>query len=192
MRALTTPLIDRLQDRKTLSDLVAAELRDRIVAGRLPMGAPLNQFALTRELGVSRAVVREAFRQLEAAGMLQLTPYHHAVVIPLSRDDLDDLWEIRATLECVAARRAARRMDTAALARLEALIVAMEQETDAEAWLELDRRFHLALCGAQTNPVLQKLLDAVRAHIARSRQGLAAPLHRAQPRVSHRGKVGRS
>jgi DNA-binding FadR family transcriptional regulator len=43
----------------------------------------------------------------------------------------------------------------------------MEQETDAQAWLELDRRFHLALCDGQTNPVLRRLLDAVRAPLAR-------------------------
>jgi len=167
MSTVTTPLTNRLQDRKTLSDLVAAELRERIIAGHLPMGAPLNQFALTRELGVSRAVVREAFRQLEAAGMIQLTPYHHAVVIPLTRDDLDDLWEVRSALECVAARRAAHRMDAALLARLETLVEAMEHETDSEAWLELDRRFHVAICDAQANPLLHKLLEAVRVPIVR-------------------------
>lgn len=167
MSTVTTPLTSRLQDRKTLSDLVAAELRERIIAGRLPMGAPLNQFALTRELGVSRAVVREAFRQLEAAGMIQLTPYHHAVVIPLTRDDLDDLWEVRSALECVAARRAAHQMDAALLARLETLVEAMEHATDGEAWLELDRRFHVAICDAQANPLLHKLLEAVRVPIVR-------------------------
>jgi len=201
MSTVTTPLTDRLQDRKTLSDLVAAELRERIIAGRLPMGAPLNQLALTRELGVSRSVVREAFRQLEAAGMIQLTPYHHAVVIPLTRDDLDDLWEVRSALECVAARRAAQRMDAAAVARLEALVEAMEQETNGEAWLDLDRRFHLAICDAQANPLLHKLLDAVRVPIvrfiksavgARPRMRSANAQHRAILEALRRRDAGRA
>lgn len=167
MSALTTPARDQLQNRKTLPDLVAAELRERINSGSLPMGAPLNQFALTQELGVSRAVVREAFRQLEAAGMIQLTPYRHAIVIPLGRDDLDDLLEIRTTLESLAAGRAPRRIDDGSLAQLTSLVEAMEHETDGEAWLELDRRFHLAICDASGNPILHRLLDAVRVLINR-------------------------
>jgi DNA-binding GntR family transcriptional regulator len=168
MSTVTTQRPQRLRDRTTLSDLVAAELRERIIAGSLPMGAELNQFALTRELGVSRAVVREAFRQLEAAGLIRLTPYHHAIVIPLTPDDLEDLWEVRAVLECVAARRALRRMSAEVLARLEDLVEAMEREDDGEAWLELDRRFHVTVCDAPENPLLHKLLDTVRAAIVRS------------------------
>lgn len=99
--------LDQLRNRKTLSDLVAAELRDRIVSGRLPMGAELNQLALTEELGVNRAAVREAFRQLEASGVIQLTPHHHAVVTTLSETALQDLLEVRCTVESLAARRAA-------------------------------------------------------------------------------------
>jgi DNA-binding GntR family transcriptional regulator len=116
MSALMTATRDQLQNRKTLPDLVAAELRERINSGSLPMGAALNQFALTQELRVSRTVVREAFRQLEAAGMIRLTPYRHAIVIPLSCNDLDDLLEIRTTLECLAAGRAVHRMDADARA----------------------------------------------------------------------------
>ncbi len=167
MSALMTSTHDQLQNRKTLPDLVAAELRDRINSGSLPMGAALNQFALTRELRVSRTVVREAFRQLEAAGMIRLTPYRHAIVVPLSRDDLDDLLAIRTTLESLAVARAVHRLDADALAHPTALVQAMERQTNAEAWLDLDQRFHLAICDASGNPVLHKLLDAVRVPIDR-------------------------
>jgi DNA-binding GntR family transcriptional regulator len=164
---LATSDLERLKERRTLSDLVAFELRRRILSGRLPMGAELNQFALTRELGVSRAVVREAFRQLAAAGMIRLTPYQHAAVTALTTEDLDDLWEVRVTLETLAARRAARRLTPELSGRLQAAAEAMERESDREAWLDLDRRFHLTICEAAGNPLLHQLLDAVRLPIDR-------------------------
>lgn len=163
---------ERLRDRRTLAETVAAALRERIAAGRLPMGAALNQFALARELGVSRAVVREAFRQLEAAGILRLAPYQHAVVTPLDPEDLEDLWTVRATLEVLAARRAARRPEAAA-ARLGPLVEAMVRERRTEAWLDLDRRFHQEIAELAGNPLLPKLLDAVRMPIDRFVQQVA-------------------
>ncbi|MDR7482001.1 MAG: GntR family transcriptional regulator [Armatimonadota bacterium] len=169
---------DRLRDRRTLAEMVAADLRERMAAGRLPMGAALNQFALARELGVSRAVVREAFRQLEAAGILRLTPYQHAVVTPLGPEDLDDLWVVRTTLETLAARRAAQRPEAAAV-RLGGLVEAMAREQRAEAWLDLDRRFHQEIAELAGNPLLPKLLDAVRMPIDRFIQSVAGT----QPRM---------
>ncbi|MDQ7828617.1 MAG: GntR family transcriptional regulator [Armatimonadota bacterium] len=169
--------LGRLRSRQTLAELVAAEVRERIASGEFPMGGELNQFQLTRELGVSRTVVREAFRQLEAAGIIMLAPYRHAVVTPLDTDDLEDLWTLRTVLEGLAVRRAVRRPADAA-ARLGTLLAAMERET-GEDWLELDRRFHQEIAELSGNPLLPKLLDAVRMPIDRFLQFVAG----ARPRI---------
>ncbi|MDR7554197.1 MAG: GntR family transcriptional regulator [Armatimonadota bacterium] len=179
---------DRLRDRPTLAEIVAATLREQIAAGRLPMGSVLNQFALARELGVSRAVVREAFRHLAAAGALRLTPYQRAVVTPLEVDDLDDLWAVRTTLELLAVRRAARRPEAAS--RLRPLVEAMVREQQPEAWLDLDRRFHQEIATLAGNPLLPTLLDAVRMAIDRFLQTVAGPRPRIRSaNMEHRAVV---
>ena len=186
---MTSPgTFDRLRDRPTLAEIVAATLREQIAAGRLPMGSVLNQLALARELGVSRAVVREAFRHLAAAGALRLAPYQRAVVTPLDAEDLDDLWAVRTTLEVLAVRRAARRPDAAS--RLAPLVEAMVREQQPEVWLDLDRRFHQEIATLAGNPLLPTLLDAVRMPIDRFLQSVAGPRPRIRSaNLEHRALV---
>lgn len=157
-----------IRHRKTLADLVAVELRERIASGQLPMGAEINQMEVTTELQVSRAAVREAFRKLEAAGMIQLTPHRHAVVTILHENQIEDLVAIRMLIEQIAVRRiVCADVTPDQIARLRRLLKAMEIEREHGAWLALDRQFHLALCELSRNPILPKILDAVRLPVER-------------------------
>ena len=84
-------------------------LRERIVTGHLAPGARIVAEDVAAELAISRTPVREAFRQLDAEGLLVIRPNRGAVVASLSVDELLDLFEMRAALEGLAARRAAER-----------------------------------------------------------------------------------
>jgi DNA-binding GntR family transcriptional regulator len=86
-----------------------AALRERILSGALPPGMRIVAEDLAAELNISRTPVREAFRELDAEGLLVLRPNRGAVVASLSPDELLDLFEIRAALEGLAARRACQR-----------------------------------------------------------------------------------
>lgn len=86
-----------------------ASIRERILTGTLPPGARIVAEDVAAELEISRTPVREAFRQLDAEGLLILRPNRGAMVARFSADELLDLFEMRAVLEGLAARRACLR-----------------------------------------------------------------------------------
>src|SRR5262250_2703147 len=96
--------------RQTLTSMTVDAIRERILRGRYPEGEPLRQDAIGSELGVSRIPVREALRQLEAEGLVTFSPHRGAVVTALSLDEIDELFELRADIECDLLRRAIPRM----------------------------------------------------------------------------------
>src|SRR5438132_13826238 len=91
--------------RQTVAGMTVEALRERILRGDYPEGEPLRQDALADELGVSRIPVREALRQLEAEGLVTFSPHRGAVVSSLSLEEIDELFELRAQIECDMLRR---------------------------------------------------------------------------------------
>src|SRR5678810_63542 len=92
--------------RQTLTGMTADAIRERILRGRYPEGSPLRQDAIGAELGVSRIPVREALRQLEAEGLVTFNPHRGAIVSSLSLEEIGELFELRAEIECDLLRRA--------------------------------------------------------------------------------------
>lgn len=139
-------------------------LRERILRGDYPEGEPLRQDALADELGVSRIPVREALRQLEAEGLVTFSPHRGAVVSSLSLDEIDELFELRAEIECDLLRRAIPKMSKEQLDRATEIVDEFQSALDAgEAtrWGPLNWHFHAALYAPAgrnfTMNVLQKL-----------------------------------
>src|SRR5947209_10797712 len=96
--------------RQTIASMTVEALRERILRGDLPEGEPLRQDALADELGVSRIPVREALRQLEAEGLVTFSPHRGAVVSSLSLEEISELFELRAEIECDLVCRAIPNM----------------------------------------------------------------------------------
>src|ERR1051326_30154 len=90
--------------RQSLTSAVADKLRDKIVRGEIHEGEQLRQDAIAREFQVSRIPVREALRQLEAEGLITIIPHRGAVVSSLSPADIEELFDMRAVLECEVLR----------------------------------------------------------------------------------------
>src|SRR5262245_28054724 len=103
--------------RQTIASMTITALRERILRGDYPEGEPLRQDAIADELGVSRIPVREALRQLEAEGLVTFSPHRGAVVSSLSLEEIDELFELRADIECDLLRRAIPRMTEEQLER---------------------------------------------------------------------------
>lgn len=103
-----------------------ARLSTLIIEGVYKPGDRLVERELCDRLGVSRTSIREALRQLEAEKLVQLIPNKGPVVRQLSKQEFLDLWEIRTTLECLAARRFASQGTDQDIARLEQRIHALE------------------------------------------------------------------
>src|SRR3954453_8371035 len=103
--------------RQTIASMTVEALRERILRGDYPEGEPLRQDALAEELGVSRIPVREALRQLEAEGLVTFSPHRGAVVSTLSLDEIEELFQLRADIECDLLQRAIPKMTAEQLDR---------------------------------------------------------------------------
>src|SRR5215475_131023 len=150
--------------RQTVAGMTVEALRERILRGDYPEGEPLRQDALADELGVSRIPVREALRQLEAEGLVTFSPHRGAVVASLSLEEIDELFELRADIECDLLRRAMPRMTAQQLERAYDVLDEFEDALragEATRWGPLNWHFHAALyapaCRNFTMGVLQKL-----------------------------------
>ncbi len=135
------------------SDRAYAEIRGLILAGDLAPGAPVTEEALADIVGVSRTPVREALRRLESELYVARTESQRLLVAEWSRDDVAEMFTLRAMLEGHAAARAARRIGLAGLdalrscnARIEA--VAASAAPDIAEFLAENRRFHEQIIGA--------------------------------------------
>ncbi|MFT4305878.1 MAG: GntR family transcriptional regulator, partial [Microbacterium sp.] len=95
---------------EVLSESVYQRLRHGIVSGGYPPGTGLTEREIAAEFGVSRAPIRAAINRLEVTGFIRLAPRRTAVVTDVTRTDAEELYDLRAALEPVAARAAARRV----------------------------------------------------------------------------------
>lgn len=150
--------------RQTVASLTVTALRERILRGDYPEGEPLRQDALADELGVSRIPVREALRQLEAEGLVTFSPHRGAVVSSLSLDEIDELFQLRADIECDVLRRAIPQMTSEQLERATEVLDEFQDALragEATRWGPLNWHFHAALYAPAkrnfTMGVLQKL-----------------------------------
>lgn len=94
------------RESSALVDDTAAAIRARIMSGEIPIGAQLRQADLAATLGVSRTPIREALRQLQAGGLIEVLPRRGAVVRVPAPWEVREAYEVRAELEGLACERA--------------------------------------------------------------------------------------
>ena len=113
--------------------LAYEHIRDRIISGDLPPGTWLRERELSSELNVSRVPVREALLQLEADGFTTVGPRHGALVRQMTIQDVNEVFDIRLSIEVSAASIAARQVaDGAATDRLLAVMDLAEDLVESE------------------------------------------------------------
>jgi DNA-binding GntR family transcriptional regulator len=142
-----------------LSEVAVRYLRDAILDGRLRAGARIRQEAVARELGTSRIPVREALRQLENEGLVQLVPRSGARVARLDFAESAEVYRIREELEPLALAQSAPLLADEQVTQLRELMLQIEGSDDPGVWLILDRRFHLASYAAAPMPRLLKMIE---------------------------------
>lgn len=148
-------------------DWVFQVIRTAIVRGELPGGMPLRQDEISSALNVSHIPVREAFRQLEAQGLVRIYPNRGAAVTQLSRKELGDLMDTRILLEVGALRSAMTHLTDKDIAAANALLEEFSREQDSVRGAEINLKLHFALYSPCNNQVLLSMIDQVHANVDR-------------------------
>lgn len=162
MTAVVTP------SRKPLREHAYDELRARIVGLELAPGTRLIERDLAEELNVSRIPLREAMQRLAQDGLVVVVPRQGAIVSPFTVDDVRDLFDVRESLEVLAARLAAERADEAGLNSLAAQLDTARRATergDKPAIAAANAGFHAIIVELAANPLLESLLEPLQARV---------------------------
>jgi GntR family transcriptional regulator, trigonelline degradation regulator len=158
---------------------VLEALRLSIVNGRLAPGSRLIERELIAMMGVSRTVIREALRQLEAEGLVDVVPNRGAIVRELTVDEARDLYAIRALLEGLAARMFVEKAgadEIAELGRELKATAAAYRRRDPEETIAAKNKFFEVLFRGAKSETLATMLAALMARIWRWRAlGLSHP-----------------
>jgi len=151
----------RLQ-RQTVASMTLDAIRDGILHGHYTEGEPLRQDALADELGVSRIPIREALRQLETEGLVTFNPHRGAIVSSLSLEEIEEVFDLRATIEPDLLRRAMPHLTTYQLDHADEVLdhYAIALRTgDVSQWGELNWQFHSSLYAPAERPITMSIVQ---------------------------------
>ena len=164
---------DRAEKRfRSLTKLIAEELKQAISAGKLAPGEKLSEEQLISSLNVSRVPLREALRRLEAEGYVTFLPNDRVVVSKPTAEEIEDYYSIASVLEGLAAKLAVERARPEELARLRELHQILRRTykaQDAERYFQANSRFHRFIAELAGNERLYRLIDQMRQEIRRTR-----------------------
>lgn len=164
LEAIASKYHERLRANPALSDslsegLVVPALREAIVDGVLVPGSRLSEVQIAKQLNVSRTPMREAFTQLEREGLVTILPRIGAHVRTVTPRDVEEIYTVRAALECLAVQEAADRINPLGAAQLDDVLAAMRvalDAGDASAYVDALDRFYTIVMKIADNRTLQE------------------------------------
>jgi GntR family transcriptional regulator, trigonelline degradation regulator len=186
----TTLRID--QPTPTLRELAVDRLRRAIITGRFGGGDRLVERSLCDQLGVSRSVVREAIRYLEAEGLVEILPRSGPVVAGLDWPRARQIYDIRRLLEAEAAAACAARADAATSARLRAALAALTQAKEGggpDRLLSATTRFYEEIFAAAGHDVAWEIVQRLNGRISRLRAITLASTDRGTSGHAHMQRI---
>lgn len=164
---------NEVTDKYSLRGRVFHKLREDILSGKYEEHEELKEVAIGEELGVSRTPVREAFRQLELEGLIQIIPNKGAYVTGITEKDVKDIYMIRSMLEGLCARLACEHITKEQLEELEENVYLAKFHADKghlEQLAQLDNRFHEVLYEACDSKMLEHQLKDFHQYVWRVRK----------------------
>lgn len=176
---------------QTLREIAIARIRAAIVSGQFPSGHRLVERTLVDQLGVSRSVIREAIRYLEAEGLVEILPRNGPVVATLDWDRARQIYDIRLRLEAAAAADCARLADDAARARLaDAMerLGAAFKSTDPQVLYDATTHFYEEIFTSAGHQIAWEIVHRLNGRISRLR---ALTLASSDRRVSGQARMQR-
>ena len=160
---------------KSLTELVAAKLREMIVNGQLELGAQVSEASIAKEFEVSRTPVREAFNRLEIEGLLHVSPQKGTFVFSLSPHELAMLCDARVCLENTALQTAIEQNADNLYTQLNTVVEKMTSALkagDVKEYLSLDAVYHQCFFDSSQNCFLNDAYQAISKKMAAIRHRL--------------------
>jgi DNA-binding GntR family transcriptional regulator len=150
-------------DRTSLRERAMGVLRSAVTSGEIAPGTRLVETELSAAMGISRGTLREALRQLEYEGLLEVGERGRLTVRTLTRTEVLDMFGVRAALEGLAASIVSARPDRADLvARLHHALDALDAVSGSIGdMVEVDLAFHRLLCELTGNATLVRTWEAL-------------------------------
>lgn len=179
---------------KPLREKIADKIRADIIKGVYKNGERLVEPKLAKNLGISRTPIREALRQLEAEGFIEIVPRRGAIVKELTIKDIDDLYAIKANLEGLAARQAVLNLTEE---QIENLIninkqfrnIVEKNPSVTDEYLKDNIDFHNIFIAASDNERLVDILDGLSKNFQRLKTMLVSDAGRAATAVKEHKKI---
>ena len=180
-----------VSDKYSLRGRVFHKLRDDILNGKYKENEELKEVAIGEEMGVSRTPVREALRQLELEGLVQIIPNRGAFVTGIQAKDVRDIYMIRSRLEGLCARWACEKITKEQMESMEENVYLAEfhaSKGNMEQMAELDNNFHRTLYAACDSKMLEHLLIDYHQYVLRIRKKtLSTPERAKASNIEHHG-----
>ena len=164
--------VARERGRPARPDNIYVRLKDAILMGSLRPMERITENKVAASYGLSRTPVREAFRRLEAEGLIQVVPQRGSFVSQPSVEDILEIYQIRMPLECMSARLAAERIEDEQLGRLGDLVRAERARVEgrsAERSLRASAEFHGVLYACTRNKRLASFMRDMQSQVHRVR-----------------------
>ena len=181
-----------LDSYKPLREIVFETLRDAIINQVLEPGERLMEIQMADEMGVSRTPVREAIRKLELEGLVIMVPRKGAYVAGISVKDIHEVFEVRTSLEGLAASLAAQIITPEELDEMERNLFLEAGElagNNLRSIVEIDTSFHDLLYKAAKNQKLFQMVNNLQEQLQRFRSASLARPGRSKTALDEHRKI---
>lgn len=158
--------MDKLKkDKSTVVNYVTKSLRKAILNGTLKKGDRLIQEEWAERLDVSRMPIREALTQLQIEGLVEMVPHKGAIVTPITRDNIEEIYYTRSILEGLAVEKSLPFLTDEDKNQLKKILIQMEElqlsdETN-EQYIQLNASFHETLRKGCPWPRVLKMVETL-------------------------------
>lgn len=186
---MVTPALTKIeQPPATLRDMVQERLRDAIIEGAFKPGQRLVERPLCDQLGVSRTVIRETIRYLEAEGLVEILPGRGPIVVEMTWGDARQIYDIRRMLETAAAKSCALRITPERALSLKTALDQLCQnyeEGNTGALFRATADFYAEIFSGAGHNVAWEVVQRLNGRISRLRRLTLSSSDRERPGIEH-------
>ena len=162
-------------DKYSLRGKVYDKIREDILNGVYKEHEELKEATLGKKMDVSRTPVREALRQLELEGLVEIVPNKGARVTGITKKDIEDIYQIRYLLEGLSARWATEHVTEELIDKMEETLYLTEFHAKKGNFMqvfELDSQFHELMYAASGSKMLNHILSDFHMYVTRMRKSI--------------------